>query len=141
MDRLQWMSQMKKDPVHKKIMETRKRFVEDESFDPDEAMEAAIEKRKFLLQRMLEDRQHFHDSDDDNDTGVHCLHCLFTSVLLFDHVQKLDSMLKHCEIVLNVNPCLCWFVHASRDYNYPTVPSVGPIRALRNLGSLMRAAF
>ena len=42
LNHLQWMSQMKKDPVHKKTMETRKRFVEDDSFDPDEAMEAAI---------------------------------------------------------------------------------------------------
>ena len=72
MDHLQWMSQMKKDPVHRKIMETRKRFVEDDSFDPDEAMEAATEKRKFLLQRMLDDRRYFDDcDDDDDDTGVH----------------------------------------------------------------------
>ena len=72
LDHLQWMSQMKKDPVHRKIMETRKRFVEDDSFDPDEAMEAATEKRKFLLQRMLDNRRYFDDcDDDDDDTGVH----------------------------------------------------------------------
>lgn len=70
LNHLQWMSQMKKDPVQKKIMETKERFVEEDSFDSDEAMEAAVEKRKFLLQNMLEDRQHFHDSDND-DTGVH----------------------------------------------------------------------
>ncbi len=64
LDRLQWMSQMKKDRVHKKITETRKRFVEDDSFDPEEATVAAIKKRKFLLQRILADRQHFHENDD-----------------------------------------------------------------------------
>ena len=36
---------MIKDPVHKKIMKTRKRFIEDDSFDPDEAMTAAIEEK------------------------------------------------------------------------------------------------
>ena len=45
---------MKKDPVHKKIMETRKRFVEDDSFDGHEALTAAINKSKFLLEPMLE---------------------------------------------------------------------------------------
>ena len=34
-DRLEWMTQMKKGPVHKKIMESRKRFVED-SFEEEE---------------------------------------------------------------------------------------------------------
>ena len=37
MDRLQWMSQLKRDPVHRKIMKTRDAFVADE-FDPDEAL-------------------------------------------------------------------------------------------------------
>ena len=55
-NRLEWMAQLKKDPAHKKIMETRKRFVEDDSFDYEKALTAAINKRKFLLERMLEDR-------------------------------------------------------------------------------------
>ena len=67
MDHLQWMSQLKSDPVHRKIMKTRDAFVADDEFDPDEALAAAVKKRKFLLERMLEDRQHF--SDDDNDGG------------------------------------------------------------------------
>ena len=71
LDRLHWMSEMKKDPVHKKIMKTRKRYLEDDSFDPDEAMVAAVKKRKYQLQHMLEDKQHFYD-DDDDDTDVYC---------------------------------------------------------------------
>ena len=67
MDRLQWMSQLKRDPVHRKIMKTRDAFVADDEFDPDEALVAAVKKRKFLLERMLEDRQHFPDEDDDDD--------------------------------------------------------------------------
>ena len=68
------MAEIKKDPIHKKIMETRKRFIQDDSFDTDEALTAAIKKRKFLLERMLDDRQHFSDNNDDDDgddTGVH----------------------------------------------------------------------
>ena len=66
-DRLQWMLQMKRDPVHKKIMETRKSFIDDDFFGIVESLDAAIKKRKFLLERMLEDRQHFHDNDDADD--------------------------------------------------------------------------
>ena len=51
MDRLQWMSQLKRDPVHRKIMKTRDAFVAEDEFDPDEALVAAIKKRKFLLER------------------------------------------------------------------------------------------
>ena len=48
MDRLQWMSQLKSDPVHRKIMKTRDAFVADDEFDPEEALAAAVKKRKFL---------------------------------------------------------------------------------------------
>ena len=78
MDRLQWMSQLKSDPVHRKIMRTRDAFVADDEFDPDEARAAAVKKRKFLLERMLEDRQHFSDDDDDggDDDGDNaCVPC------------------------------------------------------------------
>ena len=64
MDRLQWMMQLKRDPVHRKIMKTR------DEFDPDEALVAAVKKRKFLLERMLEDRQHFPDEDDDDEDNA-----------------------------------------------------------------------
>ena len=47
-------------------MKTRDAFVADDEFDPDEALVAAVKKRKFLLERMLEDRQHFPDEDDNN---------------------------------------------------------------------------
>ena len=71
MDRLQWMSQLKRDPVHRKIMRTRDAFVADDEFDPDEALAAAVKKRKFLLERMLEDRQHFPDEDDNDEDNAY----------------------------------------------------------------------
>ena len=76
LDRLKWMTQMKRDPVHRKIMKTKDAFVDEDDFDPDEALTAAIKKRKFLLERLLEDRQYFpdgneeEDDDDDDDDNV-----------------------------------------------------------------------
>ena len=55
MERLLWMQQLKKDPVHQKIMQTRDSFVDSDDFDPDEAMEAAVNKRKFPIKRLLKD--------------------------------------------------------------------------------------
>jgi hypothetical protein len=52
MERLVWMRQLKKDPVHKKIMHTKDAFVENDDFDPEEALEAAVGKRKFLIRRL-----------------------------------------------------------------------------------------
>ena len=76
LDRLKWMTQMKRDPVHRKIMKTKDAFVDEDDFEPDEALTAAIKKRKFLLERLLEDRQYFpdgneeDDDDDDDDDNV-----------------------------------------------------------------------
>ena len=49
--RLQWIQQLKKDAVHKKIMQTKNALVNDHDFDPEEAMEAAVNKKKFLIKR------------------------------------------------------------------------------------------
>ena len=44
LQRLQWIQQLKKNPVHKKIMQTKNALVNDDDFDPEEAMEAAVNK-------------------------------------------------------------------------------------------------
>ena len=46
------MKALKKDPIHKKIMATRDDYVNNDIFDPDEAVAAAVDKRTFLLQRL-----------------------------------------------------------------------------------------
>ena len=56
---LQWI-QLNKDPVHKKIVQTKDAFVNNDDFDPEEAMEAAVNKRKFLIKRHLKDYIQFH---------------------------------------------------------------------------------
>ena len=55
LQRLQWIQQLKKGPLHKKIMQTKNALVNDDDFDPEEAMEAAVDKRKSLIKRRLKD--------------------------------------------------------------------------------------
>jgi hypothetical protein len=57
MERLEWMRQLKKDPVHKKIMHTKYELMENDDFDPEEAMEAAVDKRKFLYTKAFKGLQ------------------------------------------------------------------------------------
>jgi hypothetical protein len=64
-DRLLWMSHMKKYPIHKKIMQTRDNLIDVDFLDREEALYSAVEKREFLFKRLLEKRQH---SDDESDT-------------------------------------------------------------------------
>ena len=59
MDNLAWMKALKKDPIHKEIMATRDDYVNNNMFDPDEDIAAAVNKRKFLLKRLLEDPGRF----------------------------------------------------------------------------------
>ena len=44
MDNLAWMKTLKKDPTHKKIMATRDDYVDNNRFDSDEAIAAAVKK-------------------------------------------------------------------------------------------------
>ena len=64
--RLKWIRNLKKNPVHKKIMHTRDKFLEDEGFDPDEALQASVEKRKFLLKQLLDNYQLYTDDTESN---------------------------------------------------------------------------
>ena len=67
MERLLWMNQLKKDPDHKKIMQTKEAFVGNDDFDPEEAIEAAIDKRKFLIKRVLKNYSFDEENDDQNE--------------------------------------------------------------------------
>ena len=65
MERLVWVRQLKKDPVYKKIMHTKDALVENDDFDPEEALEAAVDKRKFLIRRLLKGYNFDEENDDD----------------------------------------------------------------------------
>ena len=46
---------LKKDSVHQRMMKTAKRLREEEDYDDDESMQYAIKKRKFLIERKLDE--------------------------------------------------------------------------------------
>ena len=50
---LQWMHAMKKDSTFQKVMQTQKDLKDTEGFDWQESIELAIDKRKFLLNRLF----------------------------------------------------------------------------------------
>ena len=45
------MKALKKDPIHKKIMATRDDYVDNNMFDPDKAIAAAVKKKTFFAER------------------------------------------------------------------------------------------
>ena len=59
MDNVAWMETLKKDPIHKKIVAIRDDYVNNDMFDPNKAMAAAMNKRKFLLKRLLDNQESF----------------------------------------------------------------------------------
>ena len=60
------MRQLKKNRVHRKVMNTRDEFINSDDFDHDEALEAAVDKRKFLVKRLLKDNSFIEDENADN---------------------------------------------------------------------------
>ena len=55
---VRWYHDLKTDPVHKKVMQTIRSFKDDDDMDYTEAVEAAISKRKYLLNSLF-DLEHF----------------------------------------------------------------------------------
>ena len=69
---LQWIERLKYDPVHRDVMKTRHRLMEEDSMDAEETTDAAVERRKFLLNSMFQprfiptqDEEEQNDDDDD----------------------------------------------------------------------------
>ena len=54
---LKWFRRLKRDPVHEAVMKTLRRFMdEEEDMDYEEAADAAVDRRKFLLNRIFQPR-------------------------------------------------------------------------------------
>ena len=47
------MKQLENDSVHKKIMQTKNAFVENDDFDPEKSMEAAVDKQMSMCSRAV----------------------------------------------------------------------------------------
>ena len=52
---LEWLDELKHNKIHRKIMKTARDLEMDEDYDRSEALLAAVEKRKFLLDRLVPD--------------------------------------------------------------------------------------
>ena len=73
LDYLKWYQVLKTDPVHKQVMKTLRRFMDNEEMDYAEAAEAAINKRKYLLNRVIkyEDISEEISNDNENEELSH----------------------------------------------------------------------
>ena len=49
------MDRTNEERPNSQIMKTKDAFANDDNFDPEEALEAAVNKRKFLVKRLLGD--------------------------------------------------------------------------------------
>ena len=61
---LEWMNDLKHNEIHRKIMETTRNLETEESFDRSEALRAAVEKRKFLLDRLVPEYEEDEEDED-----------------------------------------------------------------------------
>ena len=50
---LRLLKDLQRDSTHRKIWETMKRLLGEEGYDEEESIDAAVNRRKFILQRML----------------------------------------------------------------------------------------
>ena len=66
-EHLKWVHVLREDPIHKAILETRKKFQEEEDMDFNEAVEAAVNQRKYLLNRVFQPMEEPDTDDEDMD--------------------------------------------------------------------------
>ena len=70
---LHWFEHLKHNPVHRDVMKTRHRFMEEDSMDVEEVTDEAVERQKFLLNGMFQprpiptqDEEKQNDDEDEN---------------------------------------------------------------------------
>ena len=62
-DEVLYFKRLRKTPIYQKVMETKKQIKDSDCFDDEEALRSAVEKRQFLLNRLIEPMQVI-DTDD-----------------------------------------------------------------------------
>jgi len=65
-DHLKWVHVLREDPLHKAILETRNRMMDEDDMDYNEAVEAAVNQRKYLLNRVFQPIEE-PDTDDEDE--------------------------------------------------------------------------
>ena len=67
LERLNWIHRIKLDALHRKVMKTLRRFIDEDDMDFHEAAESVVGKRKFLLNRVIEEKLLPDESGDDEE--------------------------------------------------------------------------
>ena len=74
LEQLKWTHRIKHDVIHRKVMKTLRRFIEEDDMDFDEAAESAVAKRKFLINRGRKKKslpeESYDDKEEENDILV-----------------------------------------------------------------------
>ena len=66
-DHLKWVHVLREDPIHEAILKTRKKFQEEEDMDFSEAVEAGVNQRKYLLNRVFQPMEEPDTDEEDTD--------------------------------------------------------------------------
>ena len=66
-DHLKWVHVLREDPIHKAILETRNRMMDEDDMDYNEAVEAAVNQRKYLLNRVFQAMEEPDTDEEDMD--------------------------------------------------------------------------
>ena len=66
-EHLKWVHVLREDPLHKAILETRNRLIDEDDMDFNEAVEAAVNQRKYLLNRVFQPIEEPDTDDEDMD--------------------------------------------------------------------------
>ena len=71
-EHLKWVRKLKDDPIHQAVIDTRNKLMEEEAMDADEAIEAAVNQWKYLLNRVFEPipEPETDDQETDEDTDT-----------------------------------------------------------------------
>ena len=68
-----WYQHLRKNEIYKKVLETIQSLKDDNDYDNDEAIRAGIERRRFLLDRLISEGNEMSDGenvdDDDDEDG------------------------------------------------------------------------
>ena len=67
LQRLLWNNSIKRDTLHRKVLKTLERFMDEDDMDFKEATESAVDKRKFLINRVMVKKLLPDEPDDDEE--------------------------------------------------------------------------
>ena len=62
---LKWIYRIKRDVLYRQVTKTLHRFIDEDDMDFDEAAESAVDKQKFLINRVMEKKLLLDGPDDD----------------------------------------------------------------------------